>query len=256
MIVHSVLSHHPAHVVDAMMRFLGTLGPQTVFCLGYGGPREEFDRIAFPEKFFLGDPSLRGRIEEQNFSCWIQATGAWYRRRGIEPDLVHFTENDHIPLRADYWEELRRTIEASGRDFLGKWCMDRTNTNEQSYLHYRDDARLLGHLAALSVRSDPRTIWGALADGMLMRRTAVEALTNRDLSLPCFTEILIPSTLHHLGFTLGDFDAWSGIFRGVRHRPAFALDGLREMIPTKPWCCHPFKDVGSLPELYELILRK
>lgn len=252
MIVHSVLTHHPAPVADGMMRFLADLGAGVAFCLGYGGSREEFERIEFEDKFFLDDPSLRGRIEDQNFSAWFQATEEWCIRKNLQPGLVHFTENDHLPLRADYWVELERAFLESGRDFLGKWCMDRTNTNEQFYLHYRDDPCLLQHLASVSMRSDVRTIWGALADGMLMRREALEALSAVDLALPCFTEILIPSTLHHLGFTLGDFDAWSSIYRFVRHRPAYELSDIREMMSLKPWCCHPFKDIGNLPHLYDL----
>lgn len=254
MIVHSVLSHHPAAVADEMMRFLTSLGKGVPFCLGYGGLREEFDRIKFPEKFFLDAPTLRGRIEEQNFSCWLNATASWCQAQGHTPDLVHFTENDHLPLRSDYWAELGSVAAKSGKDFLGKWCMDRTNTNEQLYLHYRDDARLHRHLALISVHSDRRTLWGALADGMLLRWSALAALSNVDLDFPCFTEILIPSTLYHLGFTLGDFDAWSPIYRSLRHRPAYEMSDVRAMMPRKPFCCHPFKDVEGLPGIYDLVL--
>jgi len=253
MIVHSVLTHHPAAVADGMVAFLSTLGPDVKFCLAYGGTEEEFEKIRFSAKFFLNDPSLRGRIEEQNFASWLTSTVAWCKQSGLRPELVHFTENDHLPLRADYWRELERASIRSDTDFLGKWCMDRTNTNEQFYLHYRDHEQLRHHLASVSVHSDKRTIWGALADGMLFRWAALESLTRINLDVPCFTEILIPSTLHHLGFTLADFDAYSSIYRFVRHRPAWEITDVSELVSQGAWCCHPFKCIAQLNDLYQLV---
>lgn len=252
--VHSILTHHPAEVADAMMRFFAELGGDTRFCLAYGGDREEFEKIRWPGKFFLDETSLRGRTEEQNFSCWLKATVDWYRACGLQPEVVHFSENDHLPLRRDYWRELSRVLSASGRDFLGKWCIDRTGTNEKAYLHYRAAPVLLRHLNGISVHQNKTTLWGALADGMVFRREALEALASLDMGIPSFTEILIPSSLHHLGFALGDMDAFSTLFKSVRHRPEYLVNDVRELCSAGAWCCHPFKTVAELPTIFELVL--
>ncbi|MCX6972659.1 MAG: hypothetical protein NTV93_21250 [Verrucomicrobia bacterium] len=251
--VHSILTHHPAEVADAMLHFLNALGGETKFCLAYGGTREEFDKILYPEKFFLESPNLRGSIEEQNFSCWLKATVEWARQKDLDPKVAHFTENDHIPLRGDYWVKLEEVLSRSGKDFLGKWCMDRTNTNEAFYHQYREDPVLLKLLEAISIHQNKTTIWGALADGMLFRWEALEALCRVELEIPCFTEILIPSSLHHLGFSPGDFDSYSKIFAWVRHRPEFLLSDVPFLLSQGAACCHPFKSIEDLPEIYRLV---
>jgi len=253
MIVHSILSHHPAHVVDAMAEFLQALGNGVRFCLAYGGEQEEFEKILFEDKIFLADPGLRGKIESQNFSCWFRAVLDWAERMNVAAEVVHFTECDHIPLRPDYWSEIKRSVCASGKDFLGKWCMDRTNTNEQFSLHYRNDPAFLAHLRALRPNG-PNPIWGALANGMTFRLEAIRALCNVDLKLDCFTEILIPSTLRCLGFELGDFDEVSSVFARVRHRPEFLLSDVSDLLSQDAWCCHPFKNIRDFSSLFENVL--
>ena len=255
MIVHSVLSHHPPHVADAMTEFLQDLGNDVRFCLAYGGAREEFDKIRFKDKLFLPDPGLRGNIADQNFSCWFQAVMDWIDQTNIDPEVVHFTECDHIPLRWDYWHEIDRAMVSSGKDFLGKWCMDRSNTNERFYLNYRENVELLRHLRSLNPKIERPVIWGALANGMTFRAAALRALCGVDLRVDCFTEILIPSTLLQLGFQLGDFDAFSTVFAWVRYRPEFLLSDIHDLLARDAWCSHPFKSTVQLPELYELAIQ-
>lgn len=232
-----------------MLIAFSALAPADVeFVVGYGGPRNEFDRITWPNRIFLEHATFRGRIEEQNFSPWLNAVGRWIQDRQRAPDYVHFSENDHIPLRRDYWSELAGAMNRSGCDFLGKWCMDRTGTNEEFYLRYRRDPILRTVLEPLG-QVEPR-IWGALADGMVFKQQALQALSDVDLDIPCFTEILIPSVLAKLGFRLGDMDAWSDVFRWVRHRPAFEVADVDALLAGGAFCCHPFKDLGRLPELW------
>lgn len=253
MIVHSILTHHPPSVVDEMLGAFQQMAPEVVFVIGFGGEEEEFGQISFPSKIFLSDPSLRGTIEKQNFGSWLKAVAGWIAREHLEPTAVHFSENDHIPLRPDYWCELERALHRSGCDFLGKWCTDRTNTNEAFYLFYRDDERLMAHLRSLSGRTSGLSIWGALANGMLFRWSALQSLAAIDLELECFTEILVPSTLHHLGFSLGDMDAHSNLFQWVRHRPDFDLSTTIGLTAQDAFCCHPFKDVQSLPAIWKML---
>ena len=255
MIVHSILSHHPAKAVDAMAEFLQALGNDVRFRFAYGGERDEFEKIRSRDKIFLADPGLRGKIESRNFSNWFKAGLSWFDSAGLRPDYIHFTECDHLPLQAGYWSQIEKSMLSSGKDFLGKWCMDRSNTNEQFYLKYRGDPALLRHLRSLNPTLAQPVIWGALADGMTFRAESLRALCGVDLGIDCFTEILIPSTLHQLGRELGDFDAFSTIFACVRHRPEFLLSDVSDLLARGAWCCHPFKNVIQLPDLYDLVLQ-
>jgi len=255
-IVHSILSHHRAETVDAMVAAYARMAPDVAFCIGYGGSRAEFERIGWKDAFYIEEPGLRGITEQQNYFPWLCAVADWVWSRGWQPECIHFSECDHLVLRSDYWAVLARTLERSGRDFLGKWCMDRSNTNEWARLHYRNNRELLGYLDGFSQRDDKTRLWGALGNGMLLRWPALDALTRTAGRIACFTEILVPSTVHHLGFALGDMDAYGNLYRWVRHRPEFLLEHVEAFLNQGAYCCHPFKAVERLPEVWDLLRRK
>lgn len=253
MLHHSILTHWKAGLVDSIMGFLVELEPGVNFSIGYGGTEEEFQKIKFGNKTFLPDPKLRGPTDRQNYACWLIAIDATMEKAGDQSEAVYFTETDHLIFRSGYSQELVRCLQASGLDFLGKWCMDRDNTNEYFYLRYRDHQPLLEHLASISVRDSKTKIWGALANGMLFRRDVLRTLCKGEISLPCFTEIMIPSTLYHLGFNLGDFDTYSDIYRHVQYRPTFDCAEVRRMVEENAYCCHPFKDQAGLTSIFDFV---
>lgn len=252
-VLHTILSHWPADQVDQLIALHQLLEPTNEYLLAYGGKPENFEKIQFPNKVFLADPCLRGPTDTQNYACWVTAVADYVKSQPTSPDLVYFTETDHLMLRKGYGATLVEIMEKSGQDFLGKWCMDRSHTNEFFFLRYRDHAPLLAHLKKIAPLPDPVKIWGALADGMLFRWKALEGLASVDLAaVPCFTEILFPSTLARLGFKLGDFDTYSDFYKYVRYRPDYPVEEVQTIASDGGWCCHPFKQASRLGEVIAL----
>lgn len=251
---HSIMSHWPAATTDALLATYARLAPEVTFSLAYGGPAEEFEKIQFPHKLFIADPCLRGSSEFINFACWYVPVNRWLDEHHPQTDLVFFTEVDHLVLHPDYAKQLVATHRRSGCDVLGKWCFDTTGTNEFFHLRHRDDPALKELLARISTRHQPDALWTALGDGLLMSRTALQALSKVDnLQIKAFTEIVIPSVLHHLGFRLGDCDGYGDDFCEVRYRPDYEPEDVRQLLTRGVRQCHPYKNIEALPDTLALI---
>lgn len=250
MIVNTILAHYNAELIDAMMSHLHTTaGDDVAFHLAYGGPSDQFDHIQYRHKTLLDDPQLKGQVYPQNYSLWLQAVRDWAVANRLNPIAVHFTEVDHIILSPKYWLEIKRVLETSKHDVFGKTCYDCNNTNFHFYLEYRDDASLINYLTGLSTRDNKKSLWTALGDGLLMRWEALDAFCKQPTYHDCYTEILIPSVLHHLGFSLVDLDSISDIFKEVRFRPAYTYDEALALAKEGALCCHPFKERETFIDL-------
>jgi len=257
MLVNTILIHYPAELCDAMFETFSSMAAEDArFLLAYGGPHAEFAKIQYPDKIFFDDLHLRGQASPQNSWPWLKAASEWTRSHAAEATAVHFTECDHLVFRSDYWRRMEALLLSSGKDFLGKDCFCCSNTNFHFFLEYRDDPTLLALLGSISKRDDPTQLWTALGNGMLFRREALEALVAATDSIPCYTEILIPSVLFHTGRTLGSIDEISEQFDHVRFRPNFSSAEVLSLMREGTSCCHPFKDRERLPELLDKILER
>ena len=207
-------------------------GARVVVC--HGGRREDFDRVAHPDKLFIEDPSLRGPTERQSYAEVLRR--AWFEvvAGAPEVDLVWLAEFDHVVLRPDFERALRAAIDHAGADFLGKNCSPRDDTNWPHALRARRDPRLAG-----------RALWGCLGTGMLMRRPVLRALAELD-ELPGYLELAIPTAVHHLGFRLDDMDRFTDLYAHVNAPPDKDRASVEEARSSGHFFVHPFKRVQEL----------
>lgn len=252
-----VLSHLDAEQVDDRMRLLREVSGDARFVVGYGGPRSEFDRIEWGEKFFVDDPTLRG--PEQHLQSWTQIfETAWYEYfvGDAELDSLYLIEYDHLILDGTFEARLRELALDTGADLLGKTCVDLTATNVAHYARFRRDRRLLAHLERISVREDCERMFGSLGDGMWLARRALEAYVNVGEHPPCYCEIYVPTLLHHLGFRVVDVDTHSDLYRKVRWLPEFTASEVLELARAGAVFVHPAKGQRAIAPLRQLVLAR
>src|SRR5262249_43042300 len=126
----AVLTHLDAQRVHETVDFLRlvTGGNDVVVC--HAGGYEDFERVEFEDKIFVDDPTLRG--PERHLQSVSQVFEAlWHTRfeRDERLNSLYLIEYDHLVLDAGYDRRLRDLADATGADFLGKNCVDRTATN-------------------------------------------------------------------------------------------------------------------------------
>lgn len=214
----------------------------------HGGKREDFDAIDHSEKIFVEDPSLRGPLSQQQYTGLLLHAWNSVIEEDEEIDLVFLAEYDHIVLRDDFEIALRKVIEHSGADFLGKNCSRRDDTNWPHALRARRDRELFSLVDAVSTRHQRDALWGCLGTGMLMRREALQAFAQID-HVPGYLELYVPTLIHHLGFRLDDVDRFSDLYAYVNAPPEKDLAALRAARSERHFFCHPFKRVDQLDQL-------
>lgn len=250
-----VLSHLDAEDADARMRLLRAVAGDARFVMGYGGPRDQFDRIEWDEKFFVDDPTLRG--PEQHLQSWTQIfETAWrdYFAGDSGLDSLYLIEYDHLVLDGAFAERMHGLAKETGADLLGKRCVDLTATNVAHYVRFRRDRRLLMHLAKLSVREDRERLYGALGNGMWLSRRALEGYVAVGEHPPCYNEVYVPTLLHHLGFKVVDVDAHGDLYHHVRWQPQFSVAEVLELARAGAVFVHPAKDQRVIAPLSEMVL--
>jgi hypothetical protein len=239
----AILTHLDAPQVHERLDLLQAVCGERRFVLVHGGARKEFERVEFEHKLFIDDATLRG--PEQHLQSWTQIfENVW--RRYFESDAtidsLYFIEYDHLVLDAHFETPLRELALATGADFMGKSCVDRTATNWEHYVRFRRDERLLAHLRRLSVRDDTARIFGCLGDGMWLSRDALRAYVEVGEHPPCYCEAYVPTLLHHLGFRVADIDAHSDLYRHVRWVPTFDVEQALAAVREGAVFIHPVKD--------------
>ena len=250
-----VLTHLSADQVDERMHLLLAVSGEARFVVGYGGPRSEFDAIAWGEKVFVDDPTLRGPKEHlQSLTQIFEAAWHGYFVDDAELDSLYLIEYDHLILDATFEGRMRRLALDTRADLLGKTCVDRTATNAEHYVRFRRNPGLLAHLKKLTVREDPARMFGCLGDGVWLSRRALEAYVNVGTHPPCYCEIYVPTLLHHLGLRVVDVDAHSDLYRSVRWLPEYSVPEVLELAGAGAVFVHPVKDQSVNAPLRELLI--
>lgn len=251
----AVLAHMRAEEVHERFDLLRAAAPDARFVLCYGGPADEFERIEIEEKLFIDDPTLRGPVQHlQSLTPTFEAVWGAYVADDDDVDAVYLIEYDHLVLDAGFEERLRALADATGADLMGKNCADRTSTNEEHYIRFRGDQRLLAHLRAVSVREDRERIFGCLGDGIWLSRAALQAYVEVGEHPPCYCEVYVPTLVHHLGFRVLDIDAHDGdLYRGVRWLPLIDAPEAMERFRRGAVFLHPVKDRQAVAGLLDAV---
>ena len=245
-----LVTHQGRRGTALILDHLARTCPESRFVVCHGGRRPDFEAIEHPEKLFITDPTLRAPPRStQSYTELLTAVQRAFVAEDPEVESIYVFEYDHVILRGDFESSLAAAVTRSGADFLGKSCVDRTGTNWHHYTRYRDDVALLDHLANISVRDDPRRIFGCLGDGFWLTRRALQAYVSAPAAPPCYGEVLLPTVIHHLGFRIADLAALGDLYDHVRYQPVYRLDELEQMRDGGATFVHPFKEIDVLPLL-------
>jgi hypothetical protein len=245
-ILYLVLTHRLPEEVALHLAALGRALPGRRFAVCYGGTEADFERLDVPAKAFVADPSLRGPMGEQSYVELLRIAYESFVAPDPEVELVHLIEHDHAIVDERYERELLRVLAATGADFLGGICVDRTYTNWWHTVALLDDEEWWSFLREISVRDeDELRVFGGIADAVTFRRAALEAFATLSRHLHRYCEVYVPTVLHHLGFTLGDASAISTVFDWLRWSPPFDSDELAAL-PDEVLAVHPVKDYALL----------
>ncbi|MBA2475347.1 MAG: hypothetical protein H0V40_05260 [Actinobacteria bacterium] len=242
-----VLTHLPPAAVNEGLSFLDEVAPQARFAVCHVGDEDALAGVAREEKVFVDEPSFNGLpYTYQSLNAILDGVHDRLVRPDPGIDAVYLLEYDHLVLRPDFEERLSAVAAATGADFMGKTCGERTATNWFHYVRFRRDERLLEHLRSVSVRADPTRMYGCLGNGFWLSRTALEAFVAVEDHPPCYGELYVPTLLHHLGFELVDIDTHSDLYRHVRWYRPFAVEEVVRLKRDGAVFVHPFKDTKAI----------
>jgi hypothetical protein len=252
----AVLAHLPAEEVHERMELLSAVAADARFVVCYGGQWGEFGQIELADKLYVDDPTLRGPEQHlQSLTRTFEALWRTYFEADESIDSLYLIEYDHLVLDREFEARLHDLAAMTAADLLGKNCVDRTATNDEHYIRFRRDPRLLKHLRRLSVREDPDRLFGCLGDGMWMSRRALQAYVDTGQHPPCYCETYVPTLLHHLGLRVVDVDAHSTLYRHVRWIPPFDSAEVVTRFREGAAFMHPVKDRGAVRAVHDAVLR-
>ena len=186
----------------------------------------------------------------------VEAPNRWPKhiagtRRYVFPtfpySLVYFIEYDHLILSAEFEARLAALADRSPAGLFAKHAGPRNDTNWPHFARFRHDEPFNRFVAQLSRRDDPERRFGALGNGMLFRREALEAYCAVGEMPHAYVELVVPTVVYHLGFDVVDVDAISDLYAAVRWRPEYTVDEALAARAAGRVFVHPFKQLELLP---------
>jgi hypothetical protein len=252
--VTAVIAHLRAEEVHERLGLLRAVSPRARFVVCYAGTPDEFERIELEDKVFVDDPTLRGPEQHlQSLTSTFEALwGECFESDG-DLDSLYVIEYDHLVLDPSFEDRLRELACSTGAHLLGKNGVERTATNDEHYIRFRSDVRLLAHLRLLSVREDPRRMFGCLGDGIWISRPALQAYVEVREHPLCYCETYVPTLVHHLGYRVVDVDAHGSLYRHVRWVPPYDAEQAVAAFRDGTVFMHPVKDRGAVRAVREAV---
>jgi len=246
-ILTAIMTHLPPEQVRAQLDYLHALAPQSRFVVCHSGERGDFDRLDVPDAVFIDDPSMRGRDQDHSHNAIFTAVWERYARDDPAVSLVYFIEYDHLILSAEFEARLAALADRSPAGLFAKHAGPRNDTNWPHFARFRHDEPFNRFVAQLSRRDDPERRFGALGNGMLFRREALEAYCAVGEMPHAYVELVVPTVVYHLGFDVVDVDAISDLYAAVRWRPEYTVDEALAARAAGRVFVHPFKQLELLP---------
>jgi hypothetical protein len=249
-VITALVTHLPAGQVAVQLEYLEAVAPESRFVVCHGGERGEYEAIEYEHKLFVADPSLRGRWHDQSYNEVVTRVYDEYIAPDPSVDALFLLEYDQVVLRGGYEDEFRRLLDVSGAGYIGKNTVRRDASNWMHGIRARNDRRLTDFLLSVSVRGQHEpSIYGGLGGGFVVTRAALEAFRRVDHPPGVYLEVYMPTLLHHLGFTIDDFDRLGDVYADVVHGPAKSFDDVLGARRRGRFFVHPFKEVDRLREL-------
>ena len=240
-IFYIVLAHLPPEKLDPLLRrWQSFRGESSRLLLCYGGTKEDFSRISFSEKVFVGDPRLRTRDhqrEKQSYSRVFAEASRWL---AVHPECgyVYLAEFDHWPLVQDLGERLVNRLEQERADVLGHQLYRRDGTSCCYYAYHVADERFLPWLASVSRREDKGVVFNMFGSGSFWTREAFLAVAEVHEPFPMYLEMYLPTLAHHLGFRVRDFQDQNEFVSAEGDR----FDEVEKAERAGAWTLHPVKN--------------
>ena len=221
-----------------MCRYWQGFFPDLSIVLAYGGTRDAFKVIDWPEKVFIDDEALRTRDHQREFQSYTsvyRAAAELISGRGF--DRVIFTEFDQVPLRKNYLDQLECLRVAKHADVLMYGLYRVNDTGYAHFLYHAEKSGFFEQVAAFTCREDPRVVLSAYGFGQYWTADAFAAMAEVDDEVGCYLELWAPTVAHHLGFRV---KATPDPLRCNECYGEYTLeiDNLRY---EGSWCAHPVK---------------
>ena len=236
--VNIIVTHQSAPQVAAMLEWWHSAASADSLWIAYGGTREEFAAIAWPQKFFLESHRIRTtdpQRDRQGYHEIFQQTVA----RGILDGkrYVHLAEYDQLPLQPAINSLQIRVLHRLRADVLGYRLKRVDGTNNPHCLYHQSDPAFARFISQLSRRSDPSVILSFVGFGSFWTTSAFRAVAAVAEPFPIYLELWMPTVAHHLGFSI----------RRIHEPEKFnALEGdalplMDEATAAGIWNLHPVK---------------
>jgi hypothetical protein len=196
-----IITHQPAAHIQRMLDWWLTAAPAGSLWLAYGGTREEYAKITWPQKFYLESARIRTKQpqrDRQGYHEIFQQAVKLGFLDGLR--YVHLAEFDQIPLQPAVNMLQSRVLNRLRADVLGYRLQRIDGTNSPHYLNHAHDAAFPAFLRKISRRADPTVVLSFLGFGSFWTVEAFRAVAAVDEPFPIYLELWMPTVAHHLGF--------------------------------------------------------
>ena len=243
-VLNLILTHQSAPAIARMLEHWNKCVRSENILIAYGGPRSEFEKIEYPQKFFVDEPRLRTRDHQrelQSYTGLFHGAAEFLREQGGTFRYVHFAEYDHVPLVNDLNERQQKRLEAEAADVLGFHLHRIDGTSSAHFFYHVGNAEFAPFWEKISRRSESGVILSMFGTGSFWTEEAFSAVASLQETFPIYTEIYLPTLAHHLGFRLRDFADQN---RFVRASPS-EISSIEQALKEGAWTLHPLKDRWS-----------
>jgi hypothetical protein len=177
----------------------------------------------------------------------MREAARWLEQRDY--DYVCFVEQDHIPLISNWADRLLERRERERADVLFH-CLCRVDgTTSPHYKYHLSDPAFATAWESLSRRDEKGTILNCIGTGSFWRRDAFIDVGNASLPTPVYLEMSMPTTAHHLGYRVRDFEEQNPF---IAYGGAESPDELLAAQKRGGWSAHKVKDIG----IFEAVVEK
>lgn len=233
-----IVTHQSAEQIARMLAWWKTAAPDDSLWIAYGGRREEFQKVAWGQKFFLESNRIRthdSQRERQSYQEVFQkavSLGVLENQR-----YVHLAEFDQLPLQPALNMLQTRVLKRLRADVLGYRLARIDGTNHAHFLHHSHDPAFGNYWRTLSKRAEKEVVLSFVGFGSFWTVEAFRAVAAESEPFPIYLEVWMPTMAHHLGFRVRRIDE-PGKYNALEGEAAGLMD---DATAAGVWNLHPVK---------------
>jgi hypothetical protein len=239
--VHIVLCHLAPRQTERLLNHANQLGQGYTIVLAYGGRKDDFEKIDWPHKIFLDDPTLRGPWWLTSYYQIVTCARHYMKSQSISADWIFLGDYDLLPLRPRYLDAMFKVMAENGAGLAAKEFRDVSLSNCPYLLRHLQD----GSIGPEFNGPNKAPVYHALGCAFAFHRECFDKLflSPHGLSKSYF-ELGMATEASAQGFRLLSLDAHGDFMTQVRYRPVFsaeeaiAASGRMSLI-------HPVKEIDA-----------